>query len=543
MAVEQKPLTRLQTQRSVLNTTRAVYKDLKTNIDNLMSSTKRLISTNAFYDLGLSRTATSSDEGVLTATATSTAPTGKYDITVTKLATAQRRVSSEQALGSMTALGLSGTFYLGGMGPGSQSASISGTSSGPVTGVSTSTTIDDSVNELATGTYTIKTRVDGDGNLQFKVYDANGNAVSIGNDYSTSWQDVEANGTYDTGRGLVINFGDSTGETTTTINYSAMGRAVTVEADDTLIDISDKINSAKQPGEGIGAAVIGNQIVLTNNETGAGNRMVYSSWLAENLGFASDLNSESDDLETPQDAEFTVSGLSKTYTSSSNKVSNVIQGLTLNLAAEGTAKITVAGSSDSALSTMNDFISNFNTLTSYLKSKTAVNEGADGTYTRGTLSGDSSFYDLRSNLYDDIVKQITGGAFSNLSEMGITISDDLKLQISDETAFSKAITNNSADVTRLIDKVAQSVYDDIKRFTGDDGALTQGVASFDNEIKEIDSKIEDMNTRLSERYNYFVEQYSEIQATLALLASTYSTLNFYYGTSSSSSSSTTSTSA
>jgi flagellar hook-associated protein 2 len=544
MKVEQKPLTRLQDERDTLNTTRSVYLDLKSYVDDLTEKTKSLISTNAFYNLKLGRTATSSKTDVLSATASSSAPTGSYDISVTKLATAQRRISGEQTKGNSTALGLSGTFYLGGNGPESQSATISGTASGKVSSVTKNATISDSAHELETGTYTVETQVN-DGQLQFRLLNSDGNAVGIGDDNSTAWQNVDAGGTFDTGRGMVINFSGTGAGTSTTVNYQAMGRAVSVDADDTLIDISNKINLANQPGDnGIGATVIGNQMVLTNRETGAGNRMVYSSWLAENLGFASDLNDENLDLQKPSDAQITVNGMSKVYTSSSNtNVTNIIQGLSLNLTDEGDTTLTVAGSSDTAVNTMNDFIKSFNTLTAYLKAKTGVTEGSDGNYTRGTLSGDSSFYDLRSNLFQAFAQQISGGRFSSMGDIGLSINDNLELEISDQSKFTNAIKNYSSDVTHLVDSVAGNILSNINRFSGSDGFLTKSVANFDNEIKEIGSKITDTNTRLSERYNYLVDKYSQIQSQLILLSYTYSSISSYYGTSSSSSSTTTNTSA
>ncbi len=49
--VESQPLTRLNTQKTQLQTQRAVYADLKTKLDQLRSAAKTLLSTDTFFSL------------------------------------------------------------------------------------------------------------------------------------------------------------------------------------------------------------------------------------------------------------------------------------------------------------------------------------------------------------------------------------------------------------------------------------------------------------------------------------------------------------
>ena len=96
--------------------------------------------------------------------------------------------------------------------------------------------------QLATDTYHVEIQDSGGGNMQFRVVDSNGTAVSIydaatddGTTYTSGWQDVGdmlgnfADGVVDTGRGLTITFG--TTEASYTAGTQALGTAAKVVYD------------------------------------------------------------------------------------------------------------------------------------------------------------------------------------------------------------------------------------------------------------------------------------------------------------------------
>ena len=116
---ERQPLARLEDQRNSLNIVRGVYLDLNTKLGDLQDMVQSLTSTDPFSVLTLGRTTSVihayNDATILTASATSTATPGDYEVEVTQLAQAQRRASAVQSSATL-ALGLSGEFWLGGHG-------------------------------------------------------------------------------------------------------------------------------------------------------------------------------------------------------------------------------------------------------------------------------------------------------------------------------------------------------------------------------------------------------------------------------------------
>jgi flagellar hook-associated protein 2 len=524
MTIERQPLERLTTQRDTMNIQRAVFVDLQSKINTLRSSTKALISSSPFFALTLGRGTTISNQQpdgatVLSATASSTAPAGIFNINVDHLAQAQTRGSVDQLSGTED-LQKSGSFYIGGTGPDASSAGVSGTPGGKVASVSATKTTGDKIRELGTGQYTIETQTSSSGQLQFRLKDENGDTVQIGSNLSTDWQNVTLGSDFDTMRGMKITFGDRGSATTTKVDYVAVGKKITVAPTDSLVDIANNINDALQPGIfTVSASVVGTQLILSNTQMGTAHRMTYSSWLSTNLGFGASLSDDSQDLQKPLNASLTVNGMPKEFAPSSNTgINDVIHGLTLNLASAGSATVTVSGTTTSARSAVDTFVSNFNDLVTYLDAKTSITKVDDTTYTRGALADDSTFYDLRSSLIQKVMQQVTGTNLRGLSEIGITINDSLQATVSDATKFENALKNNLNGVKQLMDAVAGDILNTLDRFTGTGGYLPSVVSNFDSQIKDLGFSIKDKETYLSDYEVSLVNQYSAMQSQLMLLS-------------------------
>jgi len=113
LRVERQPLERLNARRDSLEVQRAVYEDLKSKLDTLQSRLQELISTDTSYALSAARSVSisnvASGETVVSASASSAAVVGEYDLNITALAKAHR-VRSKQLTYSDQALGYTGVF-------------------------------------------------------------------------------------------------------------------------------------------------------------------------------------------------------------------------------------------------------------------------------------------------------------------------------------------------------------------------------------------------------------------------------------------------
>ncbi len=94
MYYERQPLYQMQNRRDTFQKQTSAYTALDSRLSDLQSSVRALISSDGFYSLKIGRSASVSDapadKTVFSATTSSSAVPGQYDIAVTKLAKAQR---------------------------------------------------------------------------------------------------------------------------------------------------------------------------------------------------------------------------------------------------------------------------------------------------------------------------------------------------------------------------------------------------------------------------------------------------------------------
>lgn len=526
---ESAPLKRTQTLKDQLDVRRGVFTDIQTNVDALQSAVQALISTQASFGLNLVSKAsvipTTAGTTVLTSSLTSdSAAAADYDFFVTKLAKAESRATAAVA-SSEIALNKSGTLWLGGTGTVALQTETSPgeywdfVPTGTVTAAST-TSVATGKQELGTGNYTVQVR-DSGGVRQFRLVDADGNALSIrGSDgtsaYTTNWQKI-VDGNYDTGLGQMLTLSGLGSLDSTTFHYTAKGVSVAISASDSLRTIANSINSASQPNEhAVKASIVANQLVLTAAQTGKNHGMIYTDGVG--LGF--------DTLLQPaQDAEFTLNGMN-IKTANNTGLTNLVDGVTINLAgdAEGKgARLSITASGDKAASLVNTMVSKFNSTLTHLKDKlasTSKTEGNKTTYTRGPLTGDTTFSSLRTDLLYRMNRVTSNsGAYKRLEEIGLSFDKDLKLTF-DSAKFSDVFKNHRSDVTVMLDAAMGGVNNLLSSFTGSSGILSKSLSSIDNQLKTYDQRIGKYNDALAMRREALYNQYLEYQNQLADLGRT-----------------------
>lgn len=516
---ESTPLRRTQNQRDQLDIRRGVYADVKSNFDALQSAMQALISTQASFGLKLvskaSVTPSTAGTTVLTANLTDdSALTGEYDFSVTRLAKAESRAAAP-VVSPDVALNKSGAFWMGGTGI----ADLDLTPTGSVIAGATSSAAGGQ-RELGEGNYTLQFR-DLNGIRQFRMVDADGNAVSIRNTdgsstYTADWQKA-ADGSYDTGRGQIFTMSSAGGLESATFHYTAKGVSISIGAADTLRTIAAAINALPQPeGRDFSASIVANQLVLTGAQTGVNHALIFND--GANLGFDTL-------LQSAQNAQFTINGMNVSA-ARNNNLADIVDGATISLAgdAEGrSARLSVNASADKAAALVNAMVSKFNAALTHLKDKLASTAKTDGdktTYTRGPLTGDVTFNALRADLFHRMNRSYdNSGSYRRFEEIGLSFDKDLKLTF-DNAKFGEAFRNRTADVNALLDAGMGAINSLLSRYTGSNGILSRSLNSIENQRKAYDQRIEKYNNSLAMRKQALYTQYMEYQNQLADLGRT-----------------------
>jgi flagellar hook-associated protein 2 len=312
------------------------------------------------------------------------------------------------------------------------------------------------------------------------------------------------NGNYDTGRGLNLTLSTSGSTASTALTYTAAGTSITIDTTDSLRSITNRINAASQPdGRDFKASIVANKLVLTGAQTGENHTMIYTD--GAGLGFGAD-------LQTAQNAKFTVNGMAVSRSVNTN-LTDVVDGTTINLAADAegkSARLTIAATSDKAAGLMNAMVTSFNTTMSHLKGKLAsVASTADGktTYSRGPISGDAGLSSFRMEMLGRMNgNYLNSGSLKNLSEIGLSFDKDLKLTL-DSTKFNDALKSNRTDVVALLDKGLGEINSLVSSYTGSKGSLSNTLSSLDVQSQNYVSRIAKYNENLTKRKETLYNQY------------------------------------
>ena len=154
-------------------------------------------------------------------------------------------------------------------------------------------------------------------------------------------------------------------------------------------------------------------------------------------------------LQAGQDAVVVVDGT--TYTKSSNIVTDIIQGVTLNLLqadATNGVILSVSASASGALEKIKNFVTAYNEFNTFLNEQ--LNFNANSTQPSALL-GDPTLRAIQKKLKDIISGQIPGltTGKANLSQIGITSNSKTGALSVDEGALSTAISSDPEGVRKL----------------------------------------------------------------------------------------------
>lgn len=542
MDIERQPLEELEEKKNALSIQQAVYTDLNKMLSEFQSAAFSLTSTNVNYSFASQRKAIVSNVAtgttVLTATASTKAVPAQYQVSVTNLAK-EHRVRSDRQASVSEELGYTGSFLLSGDVLSKATLTVSDSLKSTIAGAE-GAEIENGQNQLTSGTYSVETRYDTIAGWQFRMIDSSNNALSIrkaDGSYSSDWQSISS-GVHDTGRGMKLTFGSDPGQYaagTAQIAFEAKGTKITVSADDSLLDVAYAINNATyETGDEVIANIVDNQLILSRKTTGSGHVLIAHDQEGSILAGIGILNGNTfkNQMQTPSNAAFSVNNIAISRSQNSS-LTDVIQGVTVNLAADAegkTATIDVKYDPSGEKSVLNTFISKFNNLQAYLSGKLAVTKQSDGTYQRGSLSGDTMFQSLRMELIQNVLASTTNsGIYKNIGEIGISISDSFSLSITDSTKLEKALSESKQSVTTLLDSVMIKLNSKLARFLGTSGYVTTASNALTSQLKMTNDQITSKNAYLTKKEESLRTRYAQIQAELMLMTYQQDQMDSIYG--------------
>ena len=336
--------------------------------------------------------------------------------------------------------------------------------------------------------------------------------------------------------------GDSAASRTLTIKLAdGSSKDIALTSDQTsLTGMRDAINKANA---GVSASIIKSnegeyRLSLTATKTGEANAVSAVSVSGDDtlqaiVGFDHNDIAANNKLSVSvaaQNAELTVNNIP--ITSSSNSISDALEGITLNLTAttSGSQTLTVAQDTSKATTAVTNFVNAYNTLLdqfSTLTKYTAVEKGADAQdASNGALVGDSTLRSIQTQIKGLLTNSACSSAYKTLAQIGITSDptsgkltlDDskLKTELAKDPDGIKEMIVGDGKKTGITTRLAEN----LTGWLATKGPIQTAKDGVSKTLNELTQKYNDMNTRINDLIARYKTQFTQLDLAVSKLNST-----------------------
>lgn len=328
---------------------------------------------------------------------------------------------------------------------------------------------------------------------------------------------------------ITLSLGDGAGNISETVDIDL------ADADSSLSGIRDAINAADI---GVNASIVNDgsgtpyRLVLSSNTTGTASQI--SASVAENNGDGSTplgdlLNYDStagsgamSQTVAARDAKLSVNGIE--IVSQTNRVEEAIEGVTLTLSKTTSEpqSLTATRDTDSVKAALDRFVKAYNSVNTLSDKLTAFDSEKE---ISGVLLGDSTARTAETRVRGALNTAISGGAFSSLAEIGVSLQRDGTMKIDDEK-LDKALANNLADVGQLLagkdesgglSKVLVSTLDAV---AGEQGLLQSASNGMKTRIDNLTESMEREQESIDSTIARYQKQFVQLDSIMASINST-----------------------
>jgi flagellar hook-associated protein 2 len=511
---ERAPETKWKADQTTLATQKNAFTTIATDLATLQTDLKSLTSSSLWKGTA----STASNASVATVASTSGAATGSNTFEITQLATAAKITGNSNVSTSLASSNKVSNVIIGTAGfPTAVTAGRFTVNGKPVT-VATTDSLQDVFDAIASATdqavtasydattdeitltgsspITLGSTTDTSNFLQAaKLYNNSSDSVSSSSALGRVNTTVTMTGA-DLATAITTN-GNATGK------FTINGVSISYDASsDSIQNVLDNINSS---AAGVTAAydTVNNRFTLTNSSTGdVGISMkdVTGNFLAA-TGLAGGT------LTRGQNLLYTLNGGTQQLVSQSNTItddSSGITGLSVTALSTGSVTATVGRDTSSITTAIKQFITDYNTVQSFITTKQANTTATDGTVTAGTLNGDQTASSIVSNLRS--LSYVAGSGLTSdiktLGSLGIDSNgQNNTLTLSDSSTLDDALTSNLSAVESFFSDttngVAAKLNNYITNLTGTNGDLTNHQASLTQQYGNIGTQITNLETKIT----------------------------------------------
>jgi flagellar hook-associated protein 2 len=316
------------------------------------------------------------------------------------------------------------------------------------------------------------------------------------------------------------------GSGTLNLSVGSESFSINVGAGDSLASIRTAINEASD-NTGVTASIVnsddGARLVLSSNETGTDNALSVTVTGdgdgddGDNAGlsaltYVSGGTNYATSISTATDAVVEIDGF--TVTSSSNTISDAIDGISFTAKSVGTASLDVTRDDEAILESVNQFAEAYNAL------RTEVNNQRSG-----QLQADSTLLSIEQALSDvlNAGSEIGGSSFRYLIEAGVSVNEDGVMEVDEATVSEKLNTDFNSFVNLFaaedegyaarMESIADGWLADNGLINAREEGLNTQLDRLEDDELRLEARLEIVETRIRSQFTALDTLVSELSNT------------------------------
>lgn len=244
-------------------------------------------------------------------------------------------------------------------------------------------------------------------------------------------------------------------------------------------------------------------------------------------------------LVNSNDARITLAGITGQITRSSNTITDVMSGVTLQLLKDGSSTVSVATDNDATLELVQKVVDAYNDIVSFIEEKDLIEEKQNSKGQRviiynalaKTQVDDGFLTEFRSQISQ--AESANGTSVKKLSELGLATERDGTLSL-DSEKFKEALSKDIVGVSEVLTSFADSTSGTegfLRLYTRFQGVIDVAKTGNDSEIENINDRITEVERlaekerqTLTSRFARLESQVGQLQSKQAELTSMLSSL-------------------
>lgn len=330
--------------------------------------------------------------------------------------------------------------------------------------------------------------------------------------------------------------------TITTGNPAKETKIALTDDQTSLVEMRDAINKSDA---GVKATImrVGDdeyRLAITSTKTGVANQVKIQvsndDKLGDLLNFDPAANASSakasgmKETSKAQDAHLTINGVE--VTRSENKITNAIEGVTLDLKAlskeEDGEMLSVSTDTNVPMEKIKAWVDSYNSLVDTygrLTKFTPVEHGENPDTTNGALLGDGVLREVQSSIKNILSNVQTGSEFKGLANLGVsTDSKTGKLKIEGDK-LQNALNENLEQVTNFfvgdgkVTGMATQLHSEVQRYIKTDGLIDNSTKGINDSISRLKDQVTRVNKEIDSSIERYRQQFIQLDKIMSQLSS------------------------